>query len=74
METQRVLCMTGSCNVITLNINRIIQDIAQKIGGKFQTIDRKKKLKWYGNAKYHFKLGYKSLLYLETSEGVILLL
>lgn len=37
--------MTGSCNVITLNINRIIQDIAQKIGGKFQTIDRKKKLK-----------------------------
>ena len=65
--------MTGSCNVITININRIIQDIAQKIGGKFQTIDRKKKLKWYGNAKYHliqilervykYHIAYKTILY-----------
>ena len=65
--------MTGSCSVITLNINRIIQDIAQKIGGKFQTIDRKKKLKWYGNAKYHliqilervykYHIAYKTILY-----------
>ena len=26
METYGILCMTGSCNVITLNLNRIIQD------------------------------------------------
>ena len=26
MKTYGVLCMTGSCNVITLNLNRIIQN------------------------------------------------
>nr|DAG93639.1 MAG TPA: anaerobic ribonucleoside triphosphate reductase [Crassvirales sp.] len=72
--------MTGSCNVITLNINRIIQDIAQKIGGKFQTIDRKKKLKWYGNAKYHliqilervykYHIAYKTMLYDLEDKGM----
>lgn len=72
--------MTGSCNVITLNINRIIQDIAQKIGGKFQTIDRKKKLKWYGNAKYHliqilervykYHIAYKTMLYEQEEKGM----
>lgn len=64
---------TGSCNVITLNINRIIQDITKRIGGKFQTKDRKKKLKWYGNAKYYltnilervykYHIAYKTMLY-----------
>ena len=73
--------MTGSCNVITLNINRIIQDIAQKIGGKFQTIDRKKKLKWYGNAKYHliqilervykYHIAYKTMLYDLEDQGML---
>ena len=72
--------MTGSCNVITLNINRIIQDIAQKIGGKFQTIDRKKKLKWYGNAKYHliqilervykYHIAFKTMLYDLEDKGM----
>lgn len=72
--------MTGSCNVITLNINRIIQDIAQKIGGKFQTIDRKKKLKWYGNAKYHliqilervykYHIVFKTMLYEQEEKGM----
>ena len=72
--------MTGSCNVITLNINRIIQDIAQKIGGKFQTIDRKKKLKWYGNAKYHliqilervykYHIAFKTMLYEQEEKGM----
>ena len=71
---------TGSCNVITLNINRIIQDITKRIGGKFQTKDRKKKLKWYGNAKYYltnilervykYHIAYKTMLYEWEEHGM----
>lgn len=65
--------MTGSCNVITLDLNRIIQDISKQIGVKFQTKDIKKKLKWYGNAKYYlikilervykYHIAFKTMLY-----------
>lgn len=71
---------TGSCNVITLNMNRIIQDITKRIGGKFQTEDRKKKLKWYGNAKYYltnilervykYHIAYKTMLYEWEDKGM----
>ena len=43
---------TGSKSVITLNLNRIIQDIAKK-QNPIILDDRKKRLKWYGNTKYH---------------------
>ena len=44
---------TGSKSVITLNLNRITQDIAKKC--KWDISDEKKRKKFYGNYAYHLK-------------------
>lgn len=77
METQRILCMTGSCNVITLNINRIVQDCAKK----YSIIkERFGKDKWESCIKnelidilervYKYHIAYKTMLYDLEDKGM----
>ena len=86
METYGVLCKTGSCNVITLNLNRIVQDCAVENGylydgvktnclgisldGRFPT-----KLKEYLiqilERVYKYHIAYKTLLYEEEKRGML---
>ena len=58
------LCMTGSCNVITLNLNRIIQDFAKKENKKFVRMDtcglNDRLINHYKNCGFEF-LGMKKL-------------
>lgn len=59
--------MTGSCNVITLNLNRIVQDWFRSIGGKYP-IDRfdtdfKQYLTTILERVYKYHIAYKTILY-----------
>lgn len=69
--------MTGSCNVITLNINRIVQDCAKK----YSIIkNRFSKEKWYGCIKselidilervYKYHIAFKTMLYDMEDKGM----
>ena len=70
--------MTGSCNVITLNINRITQEIAKKC--KWDPSTEKSRKKFYGNYAYHFgkildrvykyHIAYKTMLYDLEEKGM----
>lgn len=70
--------MTGSCNVITLNINRITQDIAKKC--KWDPSTEKSRKKFYGNYVYHltkilervykYHIAYKTMLYDLEDKGM----
>lgn len=70
--------MTGSCNVITLNINRITQDIAKKC--KWDPSTEKSRKKFYGNYAYHlgkildrvykYHIAYKTMLYDLEEKGM----
>lgn len=69
--------MTGSCNVITLNINRIIQDWYRTIGNP-QSINLeayKQSLQDYLrnilNRVYKYHIAYKTMLYDLEDEGMI---
>jgi len=60
--------MTGSCNVITLNLNRIVQDWVKSIGGKVPTVgNQHDSLKFYLisilERVYKYHIAYKSILY-----------
>ena len=66
---------TGSCNVITLNLNRIIQDWCKSIGG-VPTIDNQHdSLKFYLinilERVYKYHIAYKTLLYEEEKRGML---
>lgn len=65
---------TGSCNVITLNLNRIIQDWVKSIGGKIPTVGNQyDSLKFYLTEivervqKYH--IAFKTNLYMFEKAG-----
>ena len=65
---------TGSCNVITLNLNRIVQDWVKSIGGKVPTVgNQHDSLKFYLTEivervqKYH--IAYKHNLYMFEKAG-----
>ena len=70
--------MTGSCNVITLNINRITQEIAKKC--KWDPSTEKSRKKFYGNYVYHlgkildrvykYHIAYKTMLYDLEEKGM----
>ena len=70
--------MTGSCNVITLNINRITQEIAKKC--KWDPSTEKSRKKFYGNYAYHlgkildrvykYHIAYKTMLYDLEEKGM----
>lgn len=65
---------TGSCNVITLNLNRIIQDWVKSIGGKVPTTGN-----WYDSLKFYltsivervqkYHIAYKTNLYMFEKAG-----
>lgn len=59
--------MTGSCNVITLNINRIVQDWCKSIGGIPKVGNQHDSLKFYLtdilNRVYKYHIAYKTMLY-----------
>ena len=65
---------TGSCNVITLNLNRIIQDWVKSIGGKVPTIGN-----WHDSLKFYltdivervqkYHIAYKTNLYMFEKAG-----
>ena len=59
--------MTGSCNVITLNINRIVQDWCKSIGGIPKIGNQHDSLKFYLidilNRVYKYHIAYKTMLY-----------
>jgi len=59
--------MTGSCNVITLNLNRIIQDWCKSIGGVPTVGNQHDSLKLYLKEilerVYKYHIAYKTMLY-----------
>ena len=59
--------MTGSCNVITLNLNRIVQDWCKSIGGIPKIGNQHDSLKFYLidilNRVYKYHIAYKTMLY-----------
>lgn len=59
--------MTGSCNVITLNINRIVQDWCKSIGGIPRVGNQHDSLKFYLinvlDRVYKYHIAYKTMLY-----------
>ena len=75
METYGVLCKTGSCNVITLNLNRIIQDWCKSIGGVPTVCNQHDSLKLYLinilERVYKYHIAYKTLLYEEEKRGML---
>ena len=65
---------TGSCNVITLNLNRIIQDWVKSIGGKVPTVGN-----WHDSLKFYltpiiervqkYHIAFKHNLYMFEKAG-----
>lgn len=66
---------TGSCNVITLNLNRIIQDWCKSIGGVPTVGNQHDSLKLYLinilERVYKYHIAYKTLLYEEEKRGML---
>lgn len=66
--------MTGSCNVITLNINRIVQDWCKSIGGIPKVGNQHDSLKFYLidilNRVYKYHIAYKTMLYEQEDKGM----
>ena len=66
---------TGSCNVITLNLNRIIQDWCKSIGGVPTVGNQHDSLKFYLinilERVYKYHIAYKTLLYEEEKRGML---
>ena len=67
--------MTGSANVITLNINRIIQDWCKSIGGIPKVGNQHDSLKFYLidilNRVYKYHIAYKTMLYELEDKGML---
>lgn len=55
--------MTGSCNVITLNLNRIVQDWDRQHGNKSDVESFKSYLKDILDRVYKYHIAFKTLLY-----------
>lgn len=66
--------MTGSCNVITLNINRIVQDWCKSIGGIPTVGNQHDSLKFYLikilERVYKYHIAYKTMLYDLEEKGM----
>ena len=66
--------MTGSCNVITLNINRIVQNWCKSIGGIPKVGNQHDSLKFYLidilNRVYKYHIAYKTMLYEQEEKGM----
>lgn len=66
--------MTGSCNVITLNINRIVQDWCKSIGGIPKVGNQHDSLKFYLidilNRVYKYHIAFKTMLYELEDKGM----
>lgn len=66
--------MTGSCNVITLNINRIVQDWCKSIGGVPTVGNQHDSLKFYLikilERVYKYHIAYKTMLYDLEEKGM----
>ena len=66
---------TGSCNVITLNLNRIIQDYVRKVGIKASFDNYKDSFKNYLidilERVYKYQIAYKTILYEEEEKGML---
>lgn len=66
--------MTGSCNVITLNINRIVQDWCKSIGGVPTVGNQHDSLKFYLieilERVYKYHIAYKTMLYELEDKGM----
>lgn len=66
--------MTGSCNVITLNINRIVQDWCKSIGGIPKVGNQHDSLKFYLidilNRVYKYHIAFKTMLYELEDRGM----
>ena len=67
--------MTGSCNVITLNINRIVQDWCKSIGGIPRVGNQHDSLKFYLinvlDRVYKYHIAYKTMLYNLEDKGML---
>lgn len=67
--------MTGSCNVITLNINRIVQDWINNGGDLSSKEAQEKSLKEYLisilNRVYKYHIAYKTMLYDLEDKGML---
>ena len=67
--------MTGSANVITLNINRIVQDWCKSIGGIPKVGNQHDSLKFYLidilNRVYKYHIAYKTMLYDLEDKGML---
>lgn len=67
--------MTGSANVITLNINRIVQDWCKSIGGIPKVGNQHDSLKFYLidilNRVYKYHIAYKTMLYELEDKGML---
>lgn len=67
--------MTGSVNVITLNINRIVQDWCKSIGGIPKVGNQHDSLKFYLidilNRVYKYHIAYKTMLYDLEEKGML---
>ena len=65
---------TGSCNVITLNINRIVQDWCKSIGGVPKVGNQHDSLKFYLidilKRVYKYHIAYKTMLYDLEEKGM----
>lgn len=66
--------MTGSCNVITLNLNRIVQDWCKSIGGVPIVDNQHDSLKFYLinilERVYKYHIAYKTILYELEDKGM----
>ena len=66
--------MTGSCNVITLNINRIVQDWCKSIGGIPRVGNQHDSLKFFLmnilERVYKYHIAYKTMLYDLEEKGM----
>lgn len=66
--------MTGSCNVITLNINRIVQNWCKSIGGIPKVGNQHDSLKFYLidilNRVYKYHVAFKTMLYELEDKGM----
>ena len=76
METYGILCMTGSANVITLNLNRIVQDWHKSVASPnpFSLTYYKDSLKEYLinilERVYKYQIAYKTILYEMEERGM----
>ena len=62
--------MTGSCNVITLNINRIVQDYYKINAGCFDMLKLKEYLITILERVYKYQIAYKTMLYDMEDKGM----